>query len=156
MTPTSPTVRTARRARRGVALALGVVVLLGAFAGTASAKEIGSGGGTTTSTACNPVSSLSYKGDANTSETGIATVKVTYGVKSCTKDAVRASVTMFLSATPSEVVYADPAAPLSGKFTVGVKVATSYQVRVDVHDVATGNLVGTKTIFAAAVRKTGV
>lgn len=142
-----------RRARRGLAVALGVVVLLGAFAGTASAKEIGSGGGTVTTTACNPVSSLSYKGDATTSDTGAATVKVTYGVKSCTKAAVTASVTMFQSAVPSNVVYADANAALSGKFTVGVKANTSYQVRIDVYDAGTGTLVGTKTIFAAAVYK---
>ena len=90
-----PSTTAPRRARRAVAVALGVVVLIGAFAGSASAKEVGSGGGTVTSTACNPVSNLSYRGDATTGDTGAATVKVTYDVRSCTKSAVTASVTMF-------------------------------------------------------------
>lgn len=151
MTATTTIPTTARR--RAAAALLGAAVLVGGFAGTASAKEIGSGGGTTTTTACSPVTSLSYKGDATTSDTGAATVQVSYGVKSCTKAPVTASLTIFQSAVPSNVVYADPNAPLSGKVTVGVIANTSYQARVDVFDAATGTKVGSQTIFVAAVRK---
>jgi hypothetical protein len=144
------------RRRRVAAALLGATVLIGAFAGTASAKEIGSGGGTTTSTACSPVTSLSYKGDTTTSDSAAATVKVSYGAKSCTKAPVTASLTIFQSAVPSNVIYADPNAPLNGKITVGVLANTSYQARVDVFDAATGTKVGSQTIYVAAVRKTGV
>ena len=151
-TPTTPRpARTARR--RAAAMVLGATVLVGAFAGTAGAKEIGSGGGTVTTTTCNPVTSLSYKGDATTSDTGVATVQVNYGVKSCTKAPVTASVLMFQSTDPANVLWNDPAAPLSGKFTVGVTARVSYQVRVTVYDAATGAQVGSRTIFAAAVPK---
>lgn len=152
MTPTSSSPSTRRR-RRIAAAVLGATVIVGAFAGTASAKEIGSGGGTVTTTTCNPVTSLSYKGDATTSDTAAATVQVNYGVKSCTKSPVTATVTMFQSAVPSNIIYQDLNAPLSGKFTVGVTARVSYQVRVDVYDAATGVRVGGQTIFAAAVPK---
>lgn len=154
MTP-HPTPRATRSLgrRRAAAMLVGATVLVGAFAGTASAKEVGSGGGTVTTTTCNPVNSLSYRGDATTSDTAVATIQVDYGVRSCTKAPVTASVTMFPSATPANVIYRDPAAPLSGRFTVGVTARVSYQVRVDVYDAATGSLVGTRTIFAAAVPK---
>ena len=154
MTP-HPTPRPATRAlgRRTAAMLVGATVLVGAFAGTASAKEIGSGGGTVTTTTCNPVSSLTYRGDATTSDTAAATIKVDYSVKSCTKGPVTAAVTMFRSTDPANPIYQDLAAPLSGRFTVGVTARVSYQVRVDVYDAATGSLVGTRTIFAAAVPK---
>ncbi|MFN8016562.1 MAG: hypothetical protein U0P45_00400 [Acidimicrobiales bacterium] len=156
MTPHPTTLAASPRTghRRHVAAALlGATVLVGTFAGTASAKEVGSGGGTVTTTACSPVTSLSYKGDATTSDTGVATVQVNYGVKSCTKDPVTAAVTMFQSTNPTNILYSNPTAPLSGKFTVGVTARVSYQVRVDVYDAATGVRVGGQTIFAAAVPK---
>lgn len=155
------TTRPARRvATRLAAAALGAGILVGTFAGAASAKEIGSGGATggTTTTTCNPVTSLGYKGDATTSDTGFATITVNYGVKPCVKgQTVVVDTKVYESANPSVVVYDNPAAPLSGKFTVGgVKVSFSYKVTVTVTDANTGAVVGSQTIFAAAVRKTGV
>ena len=122
-----------------------------------AAKEIGSGGGTVTSTACNPVTSLKYRGDARVGETGLASIDVSYGVRSCTKDAVTADVVVFENANPSVVLWDQPNAPLNAAFTVfGVRTNTSYIVKVTVRDAATGTVVGSQQIFAAAVRKVGV
>lgn len=133
------------------ALLIGTTVLAGAVAAPACAKEVTSGG--TTTAVCNPVDRLDYKGDATTGDTAQATVQFGYVVKPCTKDAVRVAVTMFQSSVPSNVLFSDPAAAMSGRFTVGVIARTSYQVRVDVYNAATGALQGTKTIYAAAVPK---
>lgn len=143
----------ARRRSTGALIAAGVLSL--GLAGVASAKEITSGGGGgTATTACNPVSSLTYKGDATTSDTGFATIQIDWSAKSCTSAAVTAEVTMFESANPANVVYSDPNAPLSGRVTVGGVLRNhSYQARVDVFDAATHTLQGSKTIFVAAVYK---
>jgi hypothetical protein len=142
---------------RIVGIAVGSAALVGAIGmgivGSAGAKEIGSGGGTVTSTACNPVTSLKYKGDATTSDTALATVAVSYSVKSCGGSAVTADVTMWQSTTPGTLVYDAPGSPHSGKFTVAVKANTSYQVKVTVRSAASGDVVGSQTIFAAAVYK---
>ncbi len=151
---TTAPARSGRCGRRlGLLFALALLVL-GAFSPAAGAKEIGSGGGTVTTTACNPVSSLSYRGDARVGETGLASIDVDYVVKSCTKAAVTASVTMYEYLAPANVVWDQANAPLSGRFTVfGVKTRTSYLVRVDVFDAATGTKVGTRSITAAAIPK---
>ena len=150
-TPTRPNTGRARRLGLAAALAL---ILLGSVSTVAGAKEVGSGSGATTTTVCNPVSSLSYRGDARVGETGLASIDVDYVVKSCTKAAVTASVTVRELLVPSNVVWDQANAPLSGRFTVfGVKVRTSYLVRVDVLDAATGTLVGTRSITAAAIPK---
>lgn len=155
--PTAPS--TSRVLRRFAALALTAVVLVGSASGVASAKEIGSGGGGGgTTTTCNPVSSLGYKGDATTSDTGVGSITISYGVKPCTKgQAVIVDVKLYESANPASVVYTNPSAPLSGKFTVsGVRTNFSYSAKVTVYDATTGAVTGSATIFAAAVRKTGV
>ena len=62
-----------------------------------------------------------------------------------------------LGVSSEVVVWDDPAAPLSGKFTVfGIRVGVSYRVTVYVTDAATGALVGQQSIFAGASRKVGV
>jgi hypothetical protein len=127
-----------------------------ALAGTASAKEITSGGGTGgTTTTCSPVSSLTTRGDARVGETGLASIDINWGVKPCdSKQAVTVDVTMYESANPAAVAYSNPAAPLSGRVTVfGIKIRTSYTVKVTVRDAATGALVGTGTAFAGATPK---
>ncbi|MEY2665813.1 MAG: hypothetical protein RLZZ480_918 [Candidatus Parcubacteria bacterium] len=121
----------------------------------AFAKEItsgGGGGGVTTT--CNPVSSLTYKGDARVGETGLAGIKVSYTVKPCIKNqAVRVGVEVYESATGLRI-YEDTDALLSNTFDVfGVKVRTSYTVKVTVYDRLTGEVVGTRSIFAAAIPK---
>lgn len=162
-TPTTPTTPRAARRRIGrvAGVVLGAALVAGTLAGPAGAKEIGSGGGggggggTTT---CNPVSSLGYKGDATTSDTAFATIQVDYSVKPCVKDQVVTVRTVVAeSANPAVVVWDDPNAPLSGKFTVGgVRVNLSYTATVSVYDAVTGAPVGQRSIFVAAVRKTGV
>jgi hypothetical protein len=149
---TTPT-KLSKRHTFGAFVAAGLLAatLTGGLAGTASAKEIGTGGTVTpTAPACSPVTSLGYKGDATTSETGLATVQVNYGVKACDKDPVVVDVEMFETANPAAVVWSDPNAPLAGKFTAVVRPALSYQVVVTVTNANTGVLEGSQTIFAAA------
>lgn len=145
---------TSRVLRRVAAVALTAVVLVGTAAGVASAKEL-PGGGTTT---CNPVTSLGYKGDATTSDTGVGTITINYAVKPCTKgQAVVVDVKLYESANPAAIAYQNPKAPLSGKFTAaGVRTNYSYTAKVTVYDAATGAVTGSTSIFAAAIRNTGV
>lgn len=146
--------RSTTRFHRLGAAALGATLLVGAFAGTASAKEVGSGGTGTVTTTCNPVTSLSYKGDATTGETGQASITVSYGVKPCDKLPVVVEARLYLTANPAVVPYLDANAPLSGKVTVfGVTANTSYTAKITVRDAATGTVVGSSQIFAAAKYK---
>ena len=157
--PRTSTPRPTRRVARIAAVLLGTALLAGALAGPASAKEITSGGGGGGGTAtCNPVTSLGAKGDARVGETGLASVDVNYSVKPCVDGQVLTVRTLMTeSANPAVVVWDDPAAPLSGKFTVfGIRVGVSYRVTVYVTDAATGALVGQQSIFAGASRKVGV
>lgn len=150
--------RTSRR--RLVSLFVGGVVAaglgLGVTAGTAAAKEIGSGGGGGGgTTVCNPVNNLSYRGDARVGETGLASIDVSYSVKPC-DPAQTVTVTTHVArlSDATNIVWDDPAAPLSGKFTVfGVATRTSYLVTVTVFDGATGAVAGTRSITAAAIPK---
>ena len=150
--PTSPAPRLRRRL---AVVALGAGLLVGAVSGTASAKAIAGTGTTGPGATCNPVTSLSYKGDARAGETGVTTITVAYGVKACTNgQAVTADAKVFLSADPTVVPYQASNIALSGKFVVsGVKVNTSYQATITVRDASTGALVGTQTIFVAAKTK---
>ena len=120
------------------------------------AKEVTSGGtpaGTGT-VACDPVSSLTYRGDARVGETGLASIKVSYSVKPCDKNqSVRVGVEVYENATGIRI-YDNPDSLFSNTFEVfGVKVRTSYIVKVTVYDSVTGAVVGTKSIFAAAIPK---
>ena len=151
--------RTNLSGRRIVGIAVGSAALVGAIGmgivGSAGAKEIGSGGtvGGVTAPACSPVTSLKYKGDATTADTGLATISVDYVVKSCDGNAVTADVVVYESATPSNVLFDVTNTPLSYRFTTVVRPRVSYQVKVTVHDAVTGATVGSQTIFAAAVPK---
>ncbi|MGE0819749.1 MAG: hypothetical protein AB7O74_13915 [Candidatus Nanopelagicales bacterium] len=151
--PEAPSTRPSLRRRAGVVgLAAGLV--LAAAVGTASAKEVGSGGTPTpTTTTCNPVSGLGYKGDATTSDTALATVQVSYKVKSCDGSAVTADLLVFQTAAPDNVALDAVGIPLSGKLTAVVRANTSYIARFTVRDAATGAVVGTNQIFVAAVYK---
>ncbi len=132
-------------------LIIAVVAFLGATQ-FASAKEVASGG-TPVSTTCNPVSSISYKGDARVGELGFASIDMKYSVKPCDSNAVTVKVELIESSNGT-VVYSNSAAPLSSTITVnGVKVNTSYTIVVSVYDASTGNLVGTSKAFAAAKTK---
>jgi len=151
--PEAPSARPSLRRRAGVVgLAAGLV--LAAAVGTASAKEVGSGGTPTpTTTTCSPVTSLGYKGDATTSDTALATVQVSYKVKSCDGSPVTADLLIFQTASPSSLALDAVGVPLSGKLTAVVRANTSYIARVTVHDAATGAAVGSSQIFVAAVYK---
>jgi hypothetical protein len=153
----SPLTTRSRWTRRALAASAGIGIVASMATGVASAKETGSGGatGTPATTTCNPVSSLSYKGDTSTSDTGAASIQVDYGVKPCVKgQAITIDTQVYLSANPSLVYYDNPAAPASGRFTVfGITANTSYIVKVTVSDATTGAVVGTRSIYAAAVYK---
>ena len=129
--------------------------LLAALPGAAFAKEVGSGGGGGgTTTTCSPISSLTVKADATTSDTGAGTVSVSYGVKACTNGQLltaRTQVAEYLD--PSVVIYENPAAPLNGKFTVGVRTRVTYVVTVTAYDAVTGLVAGVQKAYAAAVPK---
>lgn len=143
------------RLRTHLALVCGLAaVSVGALTGAAAAKDIAPTGTVTASTACSPVRSLGYKGDATTSDTGLATIAVDYSVKPCTAEAVVVETTVFETANPSVVMYLDPAAPLASRFTVtAVKVNFSYSARVTVRSASTGTVLGSAQIFVAANRK---
>ena len=142
------------RSRRTLAVLIGSAVLAAAVPAAVFAKEITSGG-TTTSTACQPVTSLSYKGDARVGETGLASITISYATKPCANgQRIVTSVKMYETANPASIAYENPDAASSGKITVaGVKVRTSYIVTVSVTDANTGLLVGSLSIYAAAVPK---
>jgi hypothetical protein len=151
--PETSSVPTLRRRAAVITAAAGLV--LASAVGTASAKEVTSGGTPVPTGPCNPVSSLTYKGDATTSDTGAASIQISYGVKPCDKSqVVTVDTQLFRNGNPAEVHYDDTAAPLSGRFTVfGVTANTSYIAKVTVYDAATGAVLGSKQIFAAAVYK---
>lgn len=137
-----------------IAAVIFAAVTLG-FNGVSSARNGGAEVETNPAVAvCSPVKSLSYKGDARVGETGLAAIDVSYSTAPCDKTVLtRVEVVMFQSAT-GEVVYSDTDALASNKFTVfGVKVRTSYQVKVSVVNTATGEVTGSQTIFAAAIPK---
>lgn len=153
---TVPTTQSrARWSRRVLTAAAGTCLLAGLSAGIASAKEVGSGGTTTPPAACNPVSAITYKGDATTSDTATATIQISYGVRPCLKgQTLTVTAHVYLNADPSQVVYDDPAAALNGKFTVGgVRANTSYIAQITAIDAATGEVAGTQKAFVAAVYK---
>lgn len=157
-TTNAPASRTLRRVLLATA---GIGLMAASFAGPALAKEVGSGSGAgtgTTTTTCNPVSNLTYKGDYRAGETGLSSISVTYDVRPCDKTRpVVVDARLYLNADPTDMPYNDPAAPQSGKFTVyGVKASTSYIAKITVTDAATGSVVGSRQIYAAAVRKGGV
>lgn len=126
------------------------------LAAPASAKEVGSGGTTTTPT-CSPVQSLKAQGDARAGgEPGTATIDVDYSVKPCdSKQAVTVETVVAETWYPDQVVWDDTSAPESGKFTVyGVKVNTLYKVTVLVRDAGSGALVGSASVSAKAATRT--
>jgi len=132
-----------------------IALLLLSSCAPAFAKEITSGGGGVGgTTTCNPVSSLTAKGDPRVGETGLSSIDVSYSVKPCINgQMVRVQTDVYESLTGASA-YLNTDSPLNGKFTVfGIKVRTSYTVRVTVTDTATNAVVGTQTIFAAAIPK---
>jgi len=151
------------RTRRVLAVATGAVAVL-ALAGPASAKEINNTvvsiapGVTTTTTGCSPIQSLKITGDATNAETGMASIQVDYQVKPCdSKQVVTVETIMADYFDPSVVLYDDPAAPQSGRFTVsGVTIAHNYRVTILVRDAVTGATVGSVDRLANVPRPTGV
>lgn len=139
-----------------VAITAGLIVV--GAAGMASAKEAASGGaagGGGTTAACNPVTSLTAKGDPRVGETGLASIAVSYGVKPCSNgQSVVVDAQVYRLADPSDVVYDNPNAPLNGKFTAfGIAIRTSYIVKITVTDAASGAVVGSLSTYSAAVPK---
>ena len=129
-------------------------LLIGA-ATMATAKEVTSGGGTGI-VACSPVKALTAKGDARAGETGVATVQVGWSVTPCDKaQSVRVEVLVSDSVT-KEAWFTNPEAGLDGKITVAVPARRGYACKVTVYDAATGDLVGSQTVYASTVPKGGV
>ena len=143
-------------ARRVVSIALLGTAIAAAAPAVVYAKEAGSGGGVGGgATACSPISSLSVRSDATTSDTGTGSIQVSYGVKACTNGqslSVSTNVAEYLS--PSTVVYDNPAAPLNGKFTVvGVRTRVTYVVTITAYDQRTGAVAGSQKAYTAAIPK---
>ena len=143
--------------------ALGSTIAVAALAGPVAAKEASgnvviSSTVPAPSTACSPVSSLRAQGDTSTGETGMASIDVDYSVKPCdSKQEVTVETNVAESFDPTAVVWNDPQAPLSGKFTVyGVKLRTTYKVKVTVRDAGTGVVLGSSSVSASATPKAGV
>lgn len=155
ITPATPT----RSNRRRVAAFLSAgAAALALTAGVAGAAEIGTGGGGGGggggTAVCNPVTSLTAKGDPKVGELGFAAADVTYAVKPCDADPVIVHVTVAEWADATQVVYDNPDAVLNGKFRVnGIKIRTTYKVSVEVTDAITGVREGLGTTFVAAVPK---
>lgn len=151
--------RPASARRRLAGFVVGAAVLAVGTLGTAAtagAKEIGSGGGGGgggTPTVCNPVSSLSVRADATTSDTSVGSIQASYSVKPCTNGQVLTVDTHVNQYDdPSVVVYDDPAAVLSGKFAVfGIRSRVLYTVSVTAYDAATGVQAGRLATVVAAI-----
>ena len=145
-----------RRRRAGAAVAAGLL-LLGLGFGSAQAKEIGSGtGGGGGGTVCLPITSLGAKSDPRVGELGFASIDVNYSVKPCFSGqtlTVTREVVEYL--VPANVLYsATSSSDLTGRFTVnGVKVRTTYRVTVTVVDVATNGVIGSQSVYTAAIPK---
>ena len=140
--------------RRAAVAAAGISLVLVSTSTAASAKGTGVDPVVTPPKVCNPVTALSYKGDTSTADSNTATITVTYAVKACDKNPIRVDTRLFLTAAPSPVAYENTDSALSGKFTAtGVRANTSYQAKVTVYDAASGTVVGSQTIFAAAIYK---
>ncbi len=119
--------------------------------------EVGTGGGGGGVTAgCQPVTSLTAKGDSKIGETGLASVQLGWAVKPCTAGQAVRVVTTITKWSTKEVVYSDENAPLNSKITAFVAVRNTYQCTVTVIDVATGAVEGTSTVYASTVPKGGV
>jgi hypothetical protein len=143
-----------RRRRAGAAVAAGLL-LLGLGIGSVQAKEIGSGTGGG-GTVCLPITSLGAKSDPRVGELGFASIDVNYSVKPCFRGqtlTVTRSIVEYL--VPANIVYsATSSSDLTGRFTVnGVKVRTTYQVTVTVLDVATQVVIGSQSVYTAAIPK---
>lgn len=142
--------------RRALSVVMLGTAIAAAVPAVAYAKEIGSGtGGGGTTTACSPISSLSVRADATTSDTGSGSIQVAYGVKACTNgQALSATTTVAEYLDPSVVFYNNPAAPLNGKFTLyGVRTRVTYVVTITAYDLATGAVAGSQKAYVAAIPK---
>lgn len=149
--------RITRRRALPLALFATALVALGSATVGVSAKELGSGRRTTTvattTTTCNPVQDLRYRGDATTSDTGAATITIEHKVRSCNGEPVTVEVILFETADPSVVAYVDTDAPLAARVTVGgVTANRSYLARVVVR-ATDGTELGRAQIYAAAILK---
>ena len=139
---------------RLVAAAVGAALLVGTMAGTAGAKEIGSGGTTTGgTTTCSPISNLTVKSDPKVGETGLALTQVDYGVKACTNGQVLTVRTTVAEYSTGTLVYDNPNASLTGRFSVAIKIRTTYVVTITAVDAATGTVAGSQSAWTAAVPK---
>ncbi len=127
------------------------VVTLSAEIGTG-----GGGGGGGGVAVCQPITSLTVKGDGKVGETGLGSVQMGWGVKPCdASQAVNVTVTI-ANYTTKAVVYTDGAAPLNGKITVAVPSRQLYLCTVTVVDVATGAVIQTRSTTVSTTPKGGV
>lgn len=143
-------------ALRLIAVGVGALAAVSLVAPAASAKEP-SGNVVISSTlpppptGCTPVRSFKITSDPEVGDTGLATVSVDYAVQACTsKQAVTVAVLVTEAFDPTDVVRDDPAAPLSGKFTIGVQLGVDYRILLTVRDAATGATIAQVDRLAAA------
>lgn len=139
--------------RTMMAAVMGLVVGMATWA---SAKEIGSGGGQVTSTACNPVKSVVAKGDARVGETGVASVQFGWSVSPCDKGQTVVVTATITDTVSKQVYYADIDAGTGGKVVVVVPARRGYACTVAVYDATTGVLLGAQTAYASTTPKGGV
>ena len=138
---------------------IGLTVASIALAPVASfAREIGSGGtgatGGGTTTTCTYVQSLTAKGDYRAGETGLSTVDVSYSVKQCDKAVTLRVMTQVLKWSTGEVLYENPDAVLSGKYTYAARgLYGLYTARITVFDAATGEELEVKSQTVSVVPK---
>jgi hypothetical protein len=147
-------------AHRLLAVAAGAVAVL-SLAGPAAAKEsagVFSSAPTTTTTTCTPIQSEKISGVTNTGDSNLASITVDYQVKPCdSKQVVTVETLMTDYYDSSVVLWDDPAASQSGRFTVyGVAIAHNYRVTIIVRDAATGATVVSVDRLANVPRPTGV
>ena len=125
--------------------------------GIADAKEIGSGaGGGVGTVVCNPVSSLTAKGDPRVGETGLASVQIGWGVKPCNANQAIVVTLTVRSWNTGATVYSDTNAAANSKITLYVPSRQLYYCTITVVDAFTGATLGTSTVSASTVPKGGV
>ncbi len=135
---------------------LGLVMLVSQVVTLSAEIGAGGGGGGGGAAVCQPISSLTVKGDGKVGETGLGSIQMGWGIKPC--DASQAiTVTVTVSNwTTKAVVYTDSDAVLNGKITVAVPSRQVYLCTVTVADAATGTVLQTRWATVSTTPKGGV
>ena len=135
---------------------MGLVMLASQVASFAAEIGTGGAGGGGGVAVCQPVTSLTVKGDGKVGETGLGSVQMGWGVKPCdASQAVTVTITI-ANYTTKAVVYTDSNAVQNGKITVAVASRQLYLCTVTVVDAATGAVIQTRSTTVSTTPKGGV